>query len=50
MGVPVSFDVPPVIEHGRTLVPFRAIGEALGVMVHWDNANRRVIAEKKAVR
>lgn len=47
-GVPVSFDVPPVIEHGRTLVPFRAIGEALGVMVHWDNANRRVIAEKSS--
>ncbi|MGI6129034.1 MAG: stalk domain-containing protein [bacterium] len=45
-GVPISFDVSPVIENGRTLVPFRAIGEALGVQVHWDNANRRVIAEK----
>lgn len=45
-GITVSFDVPPVVENGRTLVPFRAIGEALGVQVHWDNANRRVIAEK----
>ena len=45
-GVAVSFDVPPTIENGRTLVPFRAIGEALGVQVHWDNANRRVIAQQ----
>lgn len=45
-GIPVSFDVPPVIENGRTLVPFRAIGESLGVQVHWDNASRRVIAQQ----
>jgi spore germination protein len=46
MAYLISFDVSPVVENGRTLVPFRAIGEALGVQVHWDNANRRVIAEK----
>ncbi|HKM39388.1 MAG TPA: stalk domain-containing protein [bacterium] len=45
-GNPIKFDVPPLIEAGRTLVPFRAIGEALGVQVHWDETNRRVIAEK----
>ena len=43
-GVPVSFDVPPVIEHGRTLVPL-GHWRGFGRMVHWDNANRRVIAE-----
>jgi hypothetical protein len=45
-GRPLSFDVPPIIEGGRTLVPFRAIGEALGVAVHWDNAQRLVRAER----
>ncbi|MDI6631464.1 MAG: stalk domain-containing protein [Bacillota bacterium] len=32
-GTQLSFDVPPVIEQGRTLVPMRAIFEALGVDV-----------------
>lgn len=45
-GRPLNFDVPPVVEGGRTLVPFRAIGEALGVTVHWDNARRLVRAER----
>ncbi|NMA54395.1 MAG: copper amine oxidase [Firmicutes bacterium] len=45
-GLPVDFDVPPIIVNGRTLVPFRAIGEALGVVVHWDEAQRKVIAEQ----
>lgn len=43
-GRPLAFDVPPVLEQGRTLVPFRAIGEALGVTVSWDNARRAVSA------
>ncbi|HHV57939.1 MAG TPA: copper amine oxidase [Firmicutes bacterium] len=45
-GRPLVFDVPPVLEQGRTLVPFRAIGEALGVNVHWDGARRVVHAER----
>ncbi|HHY92362.1 MAG TPA: copper amine oxidase [Firmicutes bacterium] len=45
-GRPLAFDVPPVVEGGRTLVPFRAIGEALGVNVYWDNTRRVVHAER----
>jgi len=43
-GLPVSFDVKPVLQNGRTLVPFRAIAEALNVAVAWDGATRTVTA------
>ncbi|MCH5184675.1 MAG: hypothetical protein J1F64_00990 [Oscillospiraceae bacterium] len=35
-GNPLTFDQPPIIEDGRTLVPMRAIFEALGLSVDWD--------------
>jgi hypothetical protein len=35
-------DVPPVLHEGRTLVPFRAIGEALMAEVNWDGDARKV--------
>lgn len=41
-GLPVTFDVEPVIENGRTLVPFRAIAEALNVEVHWDGSTQTI--------
>ncbi len=34
------FDVPPVIENGRTLAPLRAIGEALGAEVSWEGQSQ----------
>lgn len=43
-GLPVAFDVSPVIRNGRTLVPFRAIAEALNVKVNWDGSTRTVSA------
>jgi len=43
-GLPVNFDVEPTIQNGRTLVPFRAIAEALGVLVEWNDAARTVTA------
>lgn len=43
-GVEVQFDVPPVIENGRTLVPLRAIFEALGAEVFWDQETQTVSA------
>jgi hypothetical protein len=43
-GLPVAFDVPPVIRNGRTLVPFRAIAEAINVSVTWDGATGTVSA------
>lgn len=36
-GKPVTFsDATPLIQNGRTLVPFRALAEALGGEVKWD--------------
>lgn len=45
-GVPVVFDQPPVLENGRTLVPLRAIFEALGATVEWNNNTQTVTATK----
>lgn len=45
-GAQLSFDVPPVIEQGRTLVPMRAIFEALGAEVGWDGTTRTVTAAR----
>lgn len=42
----LSFDVPPLIENGRTLVPLRVIFEALGATVQWDGATQTVTATK----
>lgn len=38
----VSLDVPAMIAGGRTLVPLRFVGEALGAAVNWDAARRIV--------
>ena len=40
----ITFDVPPQIIKGRTMVPIRAIFEALGAEVDWDAATRTVTA------
>lgn len=42
--VPLAFDTEPVIQEGRVLVPFRGLGEALGVEVGWDAVTRTVLA------
>lgn len=41
-GEQLSFDVPPFISNGRTLVPVRALAEALGFAVDYDDPERRV--------
>lgn len=41
-GATVALDVPAEVRNGRTLVPLRFIGEALGAEVHWDGDRRRV--------
>lgn len=43
-GSLLSFEVPPVIENGRTLVPLRAIFEAMGATVDWNAVDRTVTA------
>lgn len=42
----LQFDVPPIIENDRTLVPLRAIFEAMGATVEWDDATRTVTSRK----
>lgn len=42
----VNFDQPPVIEDGRTLAPVRAIFEALGFEVEWEEPTQTVYATK----
>jgi hypothetical protein len=37
-GIPQIFDVPPQIIDGRTMLPLRAIGEAMGMTVNFDVA------------
>lgn len=42
----IKLDVAPILRNDRTLVPLRAISEALGVEVDWDNDTRTVILIK----
>ncbi|MBQ7039773.1 MAG: copper amine oxidase N-terminal domain-containing protein, partial [Clostridia bacterium] len=39
----MQFDVDPVLLNNRTMVPFRAIFEALGCTVSWDGENQTAI-------
>ena len=45
-GKVLSFDQTPLIVGDRTLVPMRAIFEALGATVEWDSVTRTVTATK----
>ena len=46
----MQFDVDPVLMNDRTMVPFRAIFEALGCTVSWDDENQTAIGERNGVR
>ena len=41
-GVSNTLDSPPVIKNGRTLLPIRAVVEALGGNVDWDATEKKV--------
>ena len=45
-GEQMTFEVAPVIENDRTMVPYRAIFEKLGYQVGWDADTRSVTAAK----
>ncbi len=45
-GTKLSFDVPPQIINDRTMVPLRAIFEALGATVAWHQSTRTVSSDK----
>ena len=44
-GAWLPTDTTPIIENGRTLIPLRACGEAVGAEVSWDQASRTATAE-----
>lgn len=48
-GSPVSFDQPPIILNDRTMVPLRAIFEALGAKVEWNGEKQTIVASKEDV-
>lgn len=48
-GVIQTYDQPPVIMNGRTLVPLRGIFEALGANVSWDGQTQTVTATKGGI-
>lgn len=45
-GQVVTFDVAPIIDNGRTMVPLRAIFEKMGATVTWNDANKSATAVK----
>lgn len=49
-GKKIEFDQPPIIINGRTLVPVRAIFEALGATVEWKAETETVIAKRLNTR
>ena len=42
----MQFDVDPILLNDRTMVPFRAIFEALGCTVTWDDENQTAIGNR----
>ena len=42
----INFDVPPQTINDRTLVPIRAIFEAMGANVDWDDITQTAISTK----
>ena len=44
-GSAVSFDVPPQIINGRTMIPLRAVSETIGGTVSWDADNKKAIID-----
>lgn len=49
-GTELSFDVPPQIIDGRTLVPLRTVFEALGCDVYWSDALEIIITVKNDIK
>lgn len=48
-GKEIDFDQTPIIVDGRTLVPLRAIFEALGATVDWNGTTQTVTSTKEGV-
>ncbi|KRE41163.1 copper amine oxidase N-terminal domain-containing protein [Paenibacillus sp. Soil522] len=48
-GKTLGFEVSPVVESGRTLIPFRAISESLNAVVTYDNVSKTVTVTRDGV-
>ena len=48
-GKLVTLDSPPTIVNGRTLLPIRAVAEAMGGKVGWDGTERKATVSAKGV-
>jgi alpha-tubulin suppressor-like RCC1 family protein len=48
----ISFDQTPIIDNGHTLVPIRAIAEAIGAAVDWDGTSQTntIVKDSKTVK
>ncbi|MBC7764949.1 MAG: copper amine oxidase N-terminal domain-containing protein, partial [Hyphomonadaceae bacterium] len=44
---PLKMDVQPIIQQKNILVPFRAIGEAMGATINWDAETKTVFFIKQ---
>ena len=49
-GNQLEFDVKPIIDNGRTLVPMRKIFESLGATVDWIDETQTAIAVKGDIK
>jgi len=48
-GAPIAFDVPPQTINDRTMVPLRAIFEALNANIDWNDSTQTVTATRDGV-
>jgi hypothetical protein len=48
-GKTLSFEVSPLVESGRTLIPFRAISESLNAVVTYDSVSKTVTVTRDGV-
>ncbi|MFC3345209.1 stalk domain-containing protein [Paenibacillus abyssi] len=46
-GYPLPFPEEPIIIKGYTMVPFRAIAEAIGIKVQYENSSKRITATRQ---
>jgi Leucine-rich repeat (LRR) protein len=49
-GKLLSFEVPPYLKDGATMVPIRAISDALGVKVQWDKKSSTITLAKSSTK
>lgn len=47
IDIPIELEVPAFIENGRTMLPLRAVSEALFLDVNWDEEERTVVVNDK---